>query len=103
MTDKPKLTGGNIVDPGHETELTEEAEIVFNCNHDRAFAPWILTSDPPQQQWICRSCLEEGVEILGSRSPIQLENYESAKSRKADMAASKQQPIENAWSPQGGD
>jgi len=35
--------------------------------HDRVYAAWVLTSNPPQYQWICRDCGTTGVE----RGPAQ--------------------------------
>ena len=57
---------------------------VFECDHDLAWAPYILTSDPPQQPWICRICLQEGVERLGPKSSPELESYVKVKTRKRD-------------------
>lgn len=34
-----------------------------NCVHnDRSYAPYILTSNPPQYDWICRECGFKGTE-----------------------------------------
>jgi len=85
---KAKLLG-NIVHPGHETELTES---VTECDHDMAWAPYILTSDPPQHPWICRVCLKEGVERLGPKSSPELESYVKVKTRKRDSIVKNPKP-----------
>jgi hypothetical protein len=39
---------------------------VNQCRHERVFSPTILTSNPPQQRWICKHCGLEGTEVLGA-------------------------------------
>jgi hypothetical protein len=34
-----------------------------DCKHDKVFAPYILTSNPPQYPWICRKCGFRGCDI----------------------------------------
>ena len=33
------------------------------CNHEgtKVYAPYILTSNPPQSPWVCSKCGEQGV------------------------------------------
>ncbi len=69
-----------------------EPEVVFRCDHDIAWAPFVLTSDPPQHPWICRICFEEGVERLGPKSSPELEDYATAKTRKSNSEAEFQKP-----------
>ena len=30
------------------------------CDHDKCYSPIVLTSSPPQQDWVCRKCGERG-------------------------------------------
>ena len=37
-----------------------------DCKHeDKAYANFLLTSHPTQQQWVCKKCGERGTDILG--------------------------------------
>jgi len=33
------------------------------CKHEKVYANFVLTSDPPQHPWICRKCGERGRDI----------------------------------------
>jgi hypothetical protein len=37
------------------------------CEHDKCFAPFVLTSDPPQYPWVCRRCGARGTDRGASR------------------------------------
>ena len=32
------------------------------CKHDKVYANYTLTSEPPQYPWICRKCKERGTD-----------------------------------------
>lgn len=32
------------------------------CDHDKAYAGWIVTSNPPYTSWICRKCKKQGLD-----------------------------------------
>ena len=34
-----------------------------NCKHEKVYANYILTSNPPQSPWICKKCGAEGVDV----------------------------------------
>jgi hypothetical protein len=36
--------------------------IAPNCNHDKVYADFVLTSNPPRTPWVCSKCLEQGME-----------------------------------------
>ena len=33
------------------------------CQHEKVYSPFVLTSYPEQRHWICRRCLAEGVDM----------------------------------------
>lgn len=39
-----------------------------NCQHDKVYADCILTSNPPQRDWVCRKCYAKGRDTIGSYS-----------------------------------
>jgi hypothetical protein len=39
--------------------MTEEKT---NCNHDKVYANYALTSNPPQYPWVCRKCGAKGID-----------------------------------------
>lgn len=77
-----------------ELEYIEGTTIVVekeqkDCAHNnRSYAPYILTSYPPQQKWICRDCGFEGIEI---RQPINndyqeiIEKFQSQNSKQSSL------------------
>lgn len=54
-----------IETPAPQPECTE---------HDKAYAGWILCSNPPRTQWICRKCKKTGTDV-GSYSSMDGEDY----------------------------
>jgi hypothetical protein len=50
------------------------------CPHDKVYSNSILCSLPPQIRWICRLCLEEGVDVLPC-SPV-TDEYEQLRKSK---------------------
>jgi hypothetical protein len=35
----------------------------MDCEHDKAYSKIILTSYPPQYQWVCKKCGQKGRDI----------------------------------------
>lgn len=35
----------------------------IECNHDKVYAGYILTTDPYQRPWICKKCGIRGLEV----------------------------------------
>jgi len=35
------------------------------CRHDKVYADYILTSNPPQMDWVCRICGSRGRDVCG--------------------------------------
>jgi len=32
------------------------------CDHEKVYANYVLTSNPPQYPWICKKCGEKGID-----------------------------------------
>jgi hypothetical protein len=57
----------NFVAPGltaldKRVEIPDSIEIDFECEHERVFAPYTLSSFPPLFPWICRKCGYRGAD-----------------------------------------
>lgn len=42
-----------------------EETIMTECKHEKVYDNNILTTNPPQQNWVCRKCGERGTEVVG--------------------------------------
>lgn len=34
----------------------------MSCEHEKVYAPYVLTSNPPQYPWVCKLCGERGTD-----------------------------------------
>lgn len=55
------------------------------CAHTmKTYAPYILTSNPPQHSWVCPDCWMEGVEMKWSSYKNPPETYDDIIKRKRE-------------------
>ncbi len=46
-----------------DEEILERAD---GCFHHKVYENVVLACDPPKQRWICKSCGEEGIDVVGN-------------------------------------
>lgn len=54
----------------YKQEIKDSEEFLIkskaSCKHKKVFAPFVLSSSPPQYLWICSECGEEGIDMSKS-------------------------------------
>lgn len=70
LKDEEEVVSKNLCEHFLWETLPEIKPASLICEHDKAYAGWILTSDPPKTQWICRKCHKQGMDegVQSSRS-----------------------------------
>lgn len=54
----------------------------MNCDHDKSYSQNILLSHPAKRRWICRKCMDEGIDVEHPAWPWN--DYDALKRLKAD-------------------
>ena len=44
--------------------MTERRVKQMSCEHDKVYAPAIVSTNPTRRRWICRKCGERGIDIV---------------------------------------
>ncbi len=67
LADKLENDGWTGIHVALDVEETDE-QYVFEsgCSHQKVYENKQLMSNPPQQRWICASCGEEGIDVVGT-------------------------------------
>lgn len=52
------------------------------CKHKKVYSDQMIATMPPKMRWICKKCLEEGIDVMRTSSEIKYDELKKQKCRK---------------------